>query len=188
MTTNTTLEEWRDVPGYDGLYKISDQGNLISIRKGKIRQLNPGKTGGGKRYLGTTLIKDGKVKTYLIHQLVAMAFLGYELNGHKIVVDHLNNDGFDNRLENLQLITHSGNLRKNRRPDAISQHIGVTVNAGRSGNKYKAILYINGKALYLGSFKSEVAASWIFKAADENQHLYDGNLKEFRHKCREIAF
>lgn len=100
-------EIWKDVPSYEGLYEVSSLGNIKSLRRNKI--LYPSKEHG---YLKTSLRKDGKQRHFSIHQLVAMAFLGHEPCGHKVVVDHINENKLDNRIENLQIITNKENVIK----------------------------------------------------------------------------
>ena len=100
-------EIWKSVPGYEGLYKISSKGNLLSLRNNKL--LHPSKEHG---YLKTSLRKDGKQRKFSIHQLIAMAFLGHTPCKSKLVVDHINEDKSDNRVENLQIITNKENVVK----------------------------------------------------------------------------
>lgn len=101
------MEEFRDIIGYEGLYQVSNLGRVKSLRRNKF--LSPSKEHG---YLKTSLCKDGKQRKFAIHQLIAMAFLGHVPCGHKLVVDHINDDKLDNRLENLQVITNKENIVK----------------------------------------------------------------------------
>lgn len=101
------MEIWKSIPNYEELYKISSLGNLLSLRNNKL--LHPSKEHG---YLKTSLRKDGMQKKFSIHQLVAMAFLGHIPCKHKLVVDHINENKLDNRLENLQIITNKENVVK----------------------------------------------------------------------------
>lgn len=105
-----TLEFWRDVKGYKGLYQVSNVGQVRSLprhgTKGKI--LKPLKDTGG--YLFVSLCKDGEKKFFLIHRLIAEAFLP---NQEKLAeVDHINNAKTDNRVANLQWISKVENNRK----------------------------------------------------------------------------
>jgi hypothetical protein len=106
------MEEWRDIPGYEGLYQVSDLGNVRSLNgfgfKGKIHVLKPGEVRG---YKHVRLYKNDRLKTHRIHLLVAMAFFGHKPNS-KIVVDHIDDNSLNNRLDNLQIITQSENVKK----------------------------------------------------------------------------
>ena len=102
-----TLEFWRDIQGYEGLYQVSNTGQVKSLhRNGKLLKITPDKYG----YLKVNLSKEGKKKTFRIHRLVAAAFLPNEENLPE--VDHINNDKTDNRVCNLQWISRVENNRK----------------------------------------------------------------------------
>lgn len=94
-------EIWKVIPGYQGIYEVSNLGKVKSLRNNKL--LSPSKEHG---YLKTSLRKDGRQRKFAIHQLVAMAFLGHEPCGHKVVVNHINFNKLDNRVENLQIINN----------------------------------------------------------------------------------
>lgn len=70
------MEIWKDIDGYEGLYQISNEGNVKSLNyshTGKERLLKPASNRGG--YLHVQLCKDGKVKHHTVHRLVAQAFI-----------------------------------------------------------------------------------------------------------------
>jgi hypothetical protein len=117
--------------------------------KQRILKLNPN-TGG---YLMVGLLRGGKRKGYLVHVLVAMAFLGHEPNGHNMVVDHIDNDKLNNKLENLQVITQRENLSKDR-VGYSSKYVGVCW--VKRENVWKASIYINGERKHLGYFKISI--------------------------------
>jgi hypothetical protein len=94
---------------------------------------------------------DGRTKTQLVHQLVAIAFLNHTPNGHKLVVDHIDNNHLNNKLTNLQIITQRENLAKVKR--GSSKYTGVCF--CNTHNVWKAHIWIGGKNKYLGSFKYE---------------------------------
>jgi hypothetical protein len=83
-----------------------------------------------------------------------MAFLNHKPNGHVLVVDHINNNRADNRLENLQIITQRENSSKDKK--GVSKHTGVFWN--KQNTKWHAQIQINGKKKHLGYFKCETAA------------------------------
>ena len=60
---------------------------------------------------------------------MAMAFLGHTPDGHKLVVDHINGDRSDNRIENLQVVTSRVNSTKDVKL-GISNHLGVKYRDG----------------------------------------------------------
>ena len=96
------------------------------------------------------------------HVLVAMAFLGHVRNGHVIVVDHINNNISDNRLENLQLITQRQNSSKDKNGYS-SKYVGVYLK--KKSGKWIAQIIINKKHNYLGIFNTEIEAHKAYEKA-----------------------
>lgn len=103
-------EIWKDIKGYEGLYQISNLGNLISIKHNTIKPIIVFKS---QRYLRSNLWKDGKYKTFSIHRLVAEAFLP-NLNNFP-VVNHKDGNKLNNRVDNLEWCTQSYNVKESYR-------------------------------------------------------------------------
>jgi len=100
------MEIWKPIKDYEGYYEISTLGRVRSLHKrnsGKIMSRSNHSIG----YLVVGLCKKGKAEIYLIHRLMAFTFLG--LSDDKLTVNHINGIKSDNRLENLELLTHSQN-------------------------------------------------------------------------------
>jgi len=168
-------EEFRDIKGYEGLYQVSNFGNIKSFKYKQPRILKPKNNRG---YKAVSLLKDAKLKNVLIHQLVAIAFMNHTPNRYKIVIDHINDDKSDNRLENLQIITPRENayktqLRRNKfnryENKYTSEYKGVTIQKVKYKDKeytyIKASIRINAKRIYLGSFTTEKKASEAYQNA-----------------------
>jgi hypothetical protein len=126
-------EFWKDIPNYKGLYKVSNLGRVKSLERKIMRRNGRVQTVAEKilknketKYLSVSLCKDNNVKTAHIHKLVAMAFLGHVPNGHKLVVDHIDNDRLNNNVDNLQLISHRENSSKDK--TGTSKYTGVSWN------------------------------------------------------------
>ena len=121
-------ELWRDIEGYTGLYQVSSLGNVKSLkrefRSGKDYKIEKNypehflkirtyKT--GYKYVG--LSKDGDVKKFKVHRLVAKAFI---VNPDNLpCVDHINGERGDNRVSNLRWSTASDNMRNPHTNEAI---------------------------------------------------------------------
>jgi hypothetical protein len=152
------IEEWKDVPDYEGLYQVSDLGRIKSLEKPRKKSTNnPNsfvrerimKGSLGKRYLNTALYKDGFSKSFLVHHLLSIAFLNFKPNMGNIIVDHINNIPTDNRLINLQLITRRHNTLKDVK--SKSEAVGLYEKNGF----FNVTIRINGISCALGSFRDK---------------------------------
>ena len=109
-----TVEIWKDIQGYEGLYRVSSFGNVMSVgnrdmpngglRPIKVLRLQEHRDG----YLVARLYKDGKQKTHFVHRLVALAFL--DNPNKKEQVNHKNGNKKENYVQNLEWNTRSENL------------------------------------------------------------------------------
>ena len=111
-------EIWKSVVGYEGLYEVSDQGQVRSLtrngRRGKILRPGFGSVRKGCEYKRQLVILSvsGKHKTKTVHRLVLEAFVGPRPEG----MEGCHNDGNtqNNKLENLRWDT-----RKNNHADSV---------------------------------------------------------------------
>lgn len=107
-------EIWKPVVGYESFYDVSNLGRVRTYRlKGSSigtlssepRLMRDHIQNNGYKFL--FLSKGGVAKRYLVHRLVAEAFIPNP--DHKRCVDHINTVKWDNRVENLRWVTHSEN-------------------------------------------------------------------------------
>lgn len=154
------IEKWVDIPNYEGLYQAGSFGNIKSLYFGKEKLLIPSFHSSG--YLVVTLCKNEVQTNRLIHQLIAEAFLGYNPDGTlKIVVDHIDNDPFNNRLDNLQLTTHRHNCSKDKK--GSSKYIGVCWDKRQS--MWIARIRFGKRRIHLGYFDLELDAAFAYQKA-----------------------
>jgi hypothetical protein len=93
-----------------------------------------------------------------------------------LVVDHIDNDCTNDRLDNLQIISNRENSSKDK--FGTSQFTGV--NWRKKNKKWTSRITINKKLVYLGSFIKEKEAGEMYQLALANIEKYNGNAKQFR--------
>ena len=117
------MEEWRDIPGYVGLYQASNEGRIRSVHRltqdvidSGIRHvktiLKPGSNKQGRLQIAFSRMvfeeKKAVVKRYQLHRIVFMAFHGEIPNGLNVL--HFDGNHLNNRIENLYLGTQLENI------------------------------------------------------------------------------
>lgn len=164
-------KDWKEIPGYEGLYSINSDGEVLSHRSGKIRK----NTRSGKGYRKISLSsRDHIKKQHLVHRLVAEIFLP-KPNKRACEVNHKNLDKSDNRVENLEWVTPEENMKhaysngktdfhRSKRSDNTSGFAGVSPHQGG----YQATISYCRVTYYLGWFKSIESAADARKAAERS--------------------
>ena len=140
------MANWREIPGYEGLYLISDEGDVFSLpktvdgvwtqhRKGK--PLKKGKRGrrGQPQYEFVILKgKDGNSHHESVHRLVALAFLENPANYPE--VNHKDENTLNNHVENLEWCTRQYNIEYSKAKSIVQYSI-----VGEKIAEYKSITY-----------------------------------------------
>lgn len=108
-------EKWKDVVGYEGYYQVSNIGQIRRVRQ--YRNTYPGKIlqpclkrKGKAYYKYVTLSKNNVVKTFAVHRVEAIAFLGQPIEDRDSV-RHLDGNSLNNVITNLKWGTRSENSR-----------------------------------------------------------------------------
>ena len=155
-----TKEIWKDVPGHEGRYQVSNKGRAKGLKG--ILSTYVGNTGYTRLKIYKSRQKGVKRVTInlYIHKLVAIALLDHTPCGMDIVVDHIDNNKSNNNLSNLQIISQRQNSSKDKKGGS-SKYVGVCWN--KNSKKWRAQISINGKSKRLGYFTNELEASEAYK-------------------------
>ena len=193
------IEEWRKIVGYEGLYEVSSLGRVRSLdryderncfREGRILKLYTSRVG----YLRVQLSLNSKKKMYLVHRLVAEAFIPNPDNLPE--VNHLDEDKTNNRVENLEFCDRKYNINFGTRKDkvrntAIKNGYWLNLNDEERKiyhNEYQKKYYLSKKKDYMKKYYLEHKK----KICEQKRNYYQENKekiceqkKEYRRKQKE---
>lgn len=138
---------WKDVVGYEGVYQVSDKGDIYSVKRRDVmgrecggRTLKPLRDKNG--YLRINLYKDGIMKQNLIHRLVAQVFVPNQNN--YLEINHKDENKANNHVGNLEWCTREHNMNYGTRNERANQ---------TQSKKVKAINIKTGEVLAFNSAK-----------------------------------
>lgn len=143
--------EWRDVIGYEGLYKVSEDGDILSTVRKKHIILKPKLDKYG--YLTINLYKNGIRKTHKIHRIVAAAFL--EDYDESLCVNHINEIKTDNHYSNLEPCTIAYNNNYGTRNDRSAEAHKKKVRCVELDMEFNSLL---DAAAYVGASFQNISA------------------------------
>ena len=146
------MEEWKDIPDYEGIYEASTYGNIrtkdgkttsnrrYENRCWKSRQLkgrgdNPIT---GKR---VSLWKEGKRREFLVARLIALTFLGEPPEG--FTVNHKDGNRFNNNIENLEWLSRADNIRHGFETGLYHTQIAITVSDGKKLLQFRSLAQLD---------------------------------------------
>lgn len=142
------MEEWRDIPDYEGIYEASTLGN-IRTKEGKTtsnkrygkrcwksrvlrgRGNNPAT---GKR---VSLWKDGERREFLVARLIALTFLGHPPD--KFTVNHKDGNRFNNNIENLEWLSLADNIRHGFENGLYRSQKAIAVTKGAETYSFRSL-------------------------------------------------
>nr|DAP96555.1 MAG TPA: homing endonuclease [Caudoviricetes sp.] len=137
-------ETWKPIADYVGLYEVSNKGRVRNLKTG--RTLKPGNNGRGYLFVG--LYKNGAVKYHYLHRLVALTFIP---NPNKLPeVNHKDEIRTNNKLDNLEWISHRDNSNYGKRNERVSK------------SKSKAIVQFDlSTGLIIKTYSSTITATRV---------------------------
>ena len=97
-------EVWKDIPGYEGLYKVSNFGNIMNLHSNKFLKKRLSTNG----YYIVDLRKNHRSRVFRVHRLVALSFIPF-VDG-KVFVNHIDGNKLNNNASNLEWCTQSENV------------------------------------------------------------------------------
>lgn len=136
------MEIWRDIPGYEGLYQVSNFGQVKSLPKRKGRGFGYATSEkilrhsvNSRGYCNIVLCKNGKTETFAIHRLVAENFIDNSLGLPE--VDHQDRDKTNNHVGNLRWVTRlENNLNRQNGFPVVCVETGIVYdNAATAGKE-----------------------------------------------------
>ena len=135
------IEIFKDIEGYEGLYQISNYGNVKSLgnckyKKDKILKYSKDKDG----YLYVGLCKNGKHKYIKIHRLVAEAFIENPNNYQQ--VNHKDEDKTNNHVTNLEWCTPKYNSNYGTRIQRVIESQSRMVECIETGIVYSSTIQV----------------------------------------------
>ncbi len=134
------IEFWRDVIGYEGLYQISDLGRVKSLnysRTGKENIMKPQDNGNGYKFV--RLSKNGEnPKPVYIHRLVAENWIDNPLPDVFTEINHIDENRSNNRVENLEWISHIDNINFGNRTEKQAKSRSKQVLRVATGEVYSS--------------------------------------------------
>jgi hypothetical protein len=159
------MEIWKDIEGYEGYYQVSNNGKVKSLNRTVIRPSYGGcklsvkekilKDAYASGYRNVVLCKNEKQTNRRVHILMAKAFLPNPYNLSD--VNHINGIKNDNRLENLEWVSHRENCTHAcPKRKKTSKYIGVYYNKG--SKLYISRIQIESKRIYIGKYNTEELA------------------------------
>lgn len=178
------MEEWRDIKGYEGLYQVSNMGNVRSVahttvyRDGRVghyegKMLVPCDGGNGYKY--ANLSKNGITNLGWLHRLVAETFL--HKDDERNVVNHKDGNKHNNTVGNLEWVTYSENNKHAVRTGLLNMEPFIV--AGSTARK-KKIEQIDASGKTIKVFDSAVEAA-------RQLGLSTGNISSCAHGIRKTS-
>jgi len=100
-------------------------------------------------------------RPYKTHRIVAMCYLGLDINNTDLVVDHIDHNKINNNVNNLRVVSQQQNQFNRSNPKGY----------WKKNNRWRAKITYNGKNYHLGSYKTEEEAHNAYLEAKRQYHI-----------------
>lgn len=143
---------------------LYDEGQFVRLIKtancSKVGEIVGSITGKGYHHISIDF------KRYYTHRLVWLYFHGYMPS----IIDHINGDTLDNRIENLREVDKLGNAQNERKARVHNRSKLLGVSWHKSSGKYQAKISVNRKRIYLGTYETPQEAHEAYLKAKRRLH------------------
>ena len=173
MMKSNNQELWVPIIDYETDYRVSNMGNVFSIKRNKPLRVRKGTKGYGL----VNLSKDGKMRTFRVHRLVAIHFIP---NLHNLPeINHKNEDKLDNKVTNLEWCDRAYNVRygdrTNKQKIKLSKPVlQVSIQSNKPIGRYSSTVHAQKEtgvccssisACCLGKRKTAGGFKWFYQEA-----------------------
>lgn len=193
---DNSIEIWKDIEGYEGLYQVSNQGRVKSLNRKvanamfSVKEHIVKEADNGRGYKFVSLWENNKEKKYYIHRLVALTFIPNP-NGYKYI-NHKDEDKSNNHVYNLEWCTakyncNYGNHKKkliesyiangNNRPIDVYDMSGRFIKTYDCSNEVCKELGIGRRVLYL-------SCQGVTKSCKGYRFAFHGEPLKSYEKCK----
>jgi hypothetical protein len=159
----TCVEQWKDIPDYEGYYQISNLGRVKSLEKTLVirerkcvyKALIKKNLISKRGYWEISLYKNNKECRKKIHRLLAICFIINPKNHPQ--VNHIDGNRLNNEILNLEWVNNRENTcHRIKSSNCTSKYTGVSY--FKRDKKWRSLIRVNEKRIYLGLFKTEEEA------------------------------
>lgn len=158
------MEIWRPILGYEGLYEVSNCGNVRRARDHKLMRQSTAENG----YMRVGLSKNKKQKMERVHLLVARAFLPKKIPGQE--VNHIDENKKNNCVSNLEWCSHSYNCKYGTKMQRAKEKLGHKITqCDLNGNVVK-----RHESIIQASRETGLTDSRIRRALKSHTHICEG--------------
>lgn len=177
----SSIEQWKDIIGYEGLYQVSNLGRVKRLAGKRVKQERFIVTSNnGLNYLFYNLWKNNKVKKAYVHRLIAEAFIDNPEN--KRCVDHKDFNPLNNSIDNLQWATQSENVHKQRR-EKSKKSLCPGVYWCKQTKNWLVKIVKNEKTYFAGRFNLEKEAFEAYSNLAKKLYGSFADLNRMENNC-----